>query len=209
MNTGFNATKKCGAIFGAIGTLASDREEAEKASSRKIELVRSVLEALYSSSTTGNILDLGCGIGRFAPIFISLGFDYTGVDVSPVAIAQARKSCPEAKFVEGIITEYEPDQKYDLIFVSYVLIHILRDRDWLHVLDTVKRSLKSDGLFFLMESIPDVRKRKAIFVTRTKDEYDTVLADRNMCFDGKTSAKLNSRFGSHALQEFHFIRNRE
>ena len=47
---------------------------------------------------SGKILDLGCGTGRDAQLFIPAGYDYIGIDLSDGMIAQAKKLFPDAKF---------------------------------------------------------------------------------------------------------------
>ena len=47
----------------------------------------------------GNILDLGCGTGKFLDWFPDTKFFYTGVDIAPKMIDVARYKYPEAKFI--------------------------------------------------------------------------------------------------------------
>ncbi|MBI2763960.1 MAG: class I SAM-dependent methyltransferase [Chloroflexi bacterium] len=48
---------------------------------------------------TGRLLDVGCGDGFWTSIFRDLGFEATGVDVSPGGIATARSKYPESTFL--------------------------------------------------------------------------------------------------------------
>ena len=65
---------------------------------REEPLLRAVLE----SGSNRRILDLGCGTGEHALFLASLGFEVTGVDVSPGQIEAARRSAEgQALFVEG------------------------------------------------------------------------------------------------------------
>jgi SAM-dependent methyltransferase len=69
--------------------------------------LRRLIEAVPSG---GKILDLGCGHGQYASDFLTLGFDYVGVDNSPKMIAIARKENPKARFEVMSLNnlEFEP-----------------------------------------------------------------------------------------------------
>jgi SAM-dependent methyltransferase len=69
---------------------------------REEPLLRDVL----GSGPNRRILDLGCGTGEHAFFLASLGFDVTGVDVSPGQIEAARRAAEgRARFVEGDLAE--------------------------------------------------------------------------------------------------------
>jgi 2-polyprenyl-3-methyl-5-hydroxy-6-metoxy-1,4-benzoquinol methylase len=61
----------------------------------------------------GTVLDLGCGQGRNSLWLASRGFTVTGLDLSPVAIAQARAVADEqaldAAFESVDLTAWEPE----------------------------------------------------------------------------------------------------
>jgi trans-aconitate methyltransferase len=72
------------------------------------------------------VLDIGCGAGRWLPLFE--GMDYTGVDISEREIDAAKKRYPGKNFICADITEWEPTKKYDLIFTSTALQHIVPEK---------------------------------------------------------------------------------
>ena len=84
--------------------------------------------------------------------------------MSPVALDQARALCPGASFIEADIVKYRPDVKFDLIFIGYVLIHLVEDEDWNRVLDMIAEGLRNDGMIFLMDRIPDQREHNVAHV---------------------------------------------
>uniref|UniRef100_A0A6C0B2Z9 Methyltransferase domain-containing protein n=1 Tax=viral metagenome TaxID=1070528 RepID=A0A6C0B2Z9_9ZZZZ len=57
------------------------------------------------AKTDIKVLDLCCGIGSHACWFKQMGVDYTGVDISPAMLDQARKDCPSANFQKGDVTQ--------------------------------------------------------------------------------------------------------
>jgi len=74
------------------------------------------------------LFDLGCGEGRNAVYFAQHGFRVTGLDVSPVGLEKARCYAKEAgvtiETIEADITDYLPDDIYDVIF-STGTVHYL------------------------------------------------------------------------------------
>src|SRR3989304_5181647 len=67
------------------------------------------------------MLDIGCGNGHTLAFFKSQwpGTQYTGVDISNVALDLARKRMPEAEFYEGI----PPRRQWDIIVLMGVAEH--------------------------------------------------------------------------------------
>lgn len=53
-----------------------------------------------------SVLDVGCGYGRTASAFCNEGYDYTGIDVSSVAIDAARKNEPRGSYFNGVRARY-------------------------------------------------------------------------------------------------------
>jgi 2-polyprenyl-3-methyl-5-hydroxy-6-metoxy-1,4-benzoquinol methylase len=78
----------------------------------------------------GTALDLGCGQGRNALWLAELGFTVTGLDLSPVAIEQARANAAElaidATFESVDLLTWDPHgQEWDLVLLAY--IHLPED----------------------------------------------------------------------------------
>ncbi len=71
-----------------------------------------------------NVLEIGCGDGRWAPFFPN----YTGIDVSPRMIRHARGFLPEKKFYVKDIS-LEIPSGFDLIF-SFTVLMALTPRDF-------------------------------------------------------------------------------
>ncbi|MFF7779615.1 class I SAM-dependent methyltransferase [Streptomyces tanashiensis] len=77
----------------------------------------------------GKVLDLGCGPGRNALYLASAGFDVTGVDLSPTAVAWAEERADAAgaenvRFVCGDAFTAALDGPYDLIYDSGCFHHL-------------------------------------------------------------------------------------
>ena len=76
-----------------------------------------VYSRIEKSAKGGSILDLGCGSGGTANELNGSAYrDYTGVDISEVAVGKAKKRTEEngrgsrCRFLQGDVITYEPEQ---------------------------------------------------------------------------------------------------
>src|ERR1041385_1836819 len=102
------------------------------------------------------LLDAGCGGGRNLTYFFKTGFDVSGVDQSPAAIAEIRSlaaalapSLPAENFrVEAVEKMSFGDSDFEVVISSAVL-HFARDENhWRAMVDEMWRVLKPGGIFF-------------------------------------------------------------
>lgn len=110
-----------------------------------------------------NVLDLGCGNGRFYDDIRGKGADYWGVDPSEKLIAIAKDNYPEADFLvaEAFNLPFESDF-FDIVYSIAVLHHIPGTDLRQQFLLEAKRVLKTDGYLVLTvwELTEKIRKRK-------------------------------------------------
>ena len=68
------------------------------------------------------VYDLGCGPGNSTELLIERFAQarIVGVDSSPDMLAKARRSYPQAEFVEGDLKNWQPGEKADLLFANAV-----------------------------------------------------------------------------------------
>jgi trans-aconitate 2-methyltransferase len=68
------------------------------------------------------VYDLGCGPGNSTELLIERFPEarIIGVDSSPDMLAKARKSCPQATFMEADLSHWRPDPDADLLFANAV-----------------------------------------------------------------------------------------
>ena len=99
------------------------------------------------------VLDLGCGTGELAPIFLQSGYSYTGIDIAPERIAYARKTYPQGRFhvMDAGALRY-PDGYFDQILVTGVLHH-LSDDEVRRIVAEMGRVLRPGGRALVMEDI--------------------------------------------------------
>ena len=156
----------------SVGHIAWSDAKNEKLTQAGAARLNSLVPGLFDSTASLEALDLGCGVGRFAPLITGLGFAYTGVDVSPDALDQAMRKCPSGIFVQADICAYRPQRRFDLILTLYVLIHVVDDGRWSGALDVIARSMSPRGVCILIDEVPVTRYQPADHVVfRSADEY--------------------------------------
>ena len=116
------------------------------------------------------VLELACGTGLFtrhlAPPVASL----TAVDASPevIAINRARVASPNVRYVEADLFGFEPQARYDCVFMSFWLSHVPHarfDAFW----SMVGRALAPGGFAYLVDSAHDPTSTAADHPTPDRD----------------------------------------
>lgn len=94
-----------------------------------------------------SLLELGCGTGA---LLTELAGDLavTGVDQSPEMLSIAARRVPEATLVQGDISKFALDARFDVIICMFdTLNHVPRFESWLEVFGRVHEHLADGGLF--------------------------------------------------------------
>lgn len=86
-----------------------------------------VVAEIAGDLPVGTVLDLACGQGRNAVWLAQRGHDVTGIDLSPVAVGQARRLADDVgvdvDLATGDVTEWDPaGRTWDLVLLSYLQI---------------------------------------------------------------------------------------
>jgi tRNA (uracil-5-)-methyltransferase TRM9 len=122
------------------------------------------------------VLDLGCGNGRFYPLFEKRKADYYGIDFSTRMIEIAKEKHPRARFWLGTGFHLAFDQEFfDWVFAIAVLHHIPSKEMRLKFLEEAKRVLKNKGRFVL--TVWDVKEKQkfSFFKNKNLDKGDILL----------------------------------
>jgi len=105
----------------------------------------------------GHVLDLGCSDGHVALSLDPLKYtSYTGVDISPIGIQQAREKClarqdsraTKNTFIVGDICSYRPEHSMDVILFKDSLYYVNRVTI-ASLLSRYRRSLTANGVFIV------------------------------------------------------------
>lgn len=132
---------------------------AEFARGRWNNLARTPGDCLYlplqKYANGGSILDLGCGSGNTGiELAENTYHDYTGVDISDVAIDVAKKRAEEDgrteqnHYIQWDISSYEPTQQFDVILFRDSIYYVAGPK-LMGILDRYSRCLKQGGVFIV------------------------------------------------------------
>jgi demethylmenaquinone methyltransferase/2-methoxy-6-polyprenyl-1,4-benzoquinol methylase len=111
-----------------------------------------VREALDTFRPEGSVLELACGPGVWTGQLLRYASHVTAVDASAemLAIAAARIGGARVRFVQADLFAWEPDRRYDVVFIGFWLSHVPPGRFgsfWSLVADC----LKPDGRVFFAD----------------------------------------------------------
>jgi SAM-dependent methyltransferase len=89
-----------------------------------------ITAALDAFRPTGSVLELACGPGVWTGQLLRHATDVTAVDASPemLAIAAARVRSERVRFVQADVFTWEPDRRYDVVFMGFWLSHVPAER---------------------------------------------------------------------------------
>jgi ubiquinone/menaquinone biosynthesis C-methylase UbiE len=102
-----------------------------------------------------NILDIGCGTGKYMKLFAPYAKSITGVDAAENQLLIAKEKTKNINNVElfcSDIAETSFSKLYDVAFASWVLGTITNEEKRLQVLNNIKNSLTENGKIFLVEN---------------------------------------------------------
>lgn len=92
-------------------------------------------------------LDVGCGTGDWVDYLTKLGYQATGVDYSPDAIALARQQQGKFRVMDATQLDF-PKNSFDAVFSIEVAEHVTQ-KDLILSLKEIRRVLKPGGFLFL------------------------------------------------------------
>lgn len=116
------------------------------------------LKNILKHKNGGKILDIGCGPGFFLEIAEAHGFKGWGIDLSPYAIAYARKTFSE-RIIQGYLTrDMFPENHFDVIVAFDVFEHLYNPDKFLSITSKI---LKNDGI--IMITTPNIKSLLSIF----------------------------------------------
>ncbi len=105
----------------------------------------------FSKNVNGRILDIGCGTGKYAGVFLDK--EYSGVDIDEAYLDHARKKYPRGKFfqVSSIKLPFE-DSYFNFVF-SVSTFHHLTDEEVAISIAEMRRVCRPGGLMVVIDNI--------------------------------------------------------
>lgn len=137
---------------------------------------KEILISLINNKKNLKVLDIGCGIGRWADNLINYIDSYIGIDYSKGFIEYAKEKYninPKIKFYEMSLLEISEEllsQKFDLIICTGVLMYV-NDNNLLKIFENIKKMLGE--YLYIQESISIMDKR----LTLNNFESDALKAN--------------------------------
>lgn len=131
------------------------------------------------------ILEALCGSGRFLVPFLKKGFDIYGTDASAEMLAKLKEKAPDAKAEPADIEAYEPDERFDYIFITSGSVSLFTDMaQCRRILRQMKRLLAPGGRFvFAVDTVavrcPDDADWRVSVAVKTKEGFELVLKGKN------------------------------
>ena len=137
----------------------------------------------------GEALDIGCADGEFTGRLGKVAYAVSGIDVSPVAIEQAKEALPGFDFRVGNATELPfPDSSFNLVSCLDVLYY-LDEAGRKKAVDEVCRVLKPQGFFLVTTSWPWRTKTRTGMSYMRMDDVRGLLGGRFVLLDTMPTSK--------------------
>lgn len=111
-----------------------------------------------SGVQSGQVLDLGCGPGRYSLPLAEAGFSVCALDTSPALLDQLKQNLPSIgpeaqsriEIIQGDMREFVREESFDWVMVMWSTFGYFEDEeDHGLVLDNIYRSLRSGGKLML------------------------------------------------------------
>jgi ubiquinone/menaquinone biosynthesis C-methylase UbiE len=176
-----------------------------------------------------SVIDIGCGTGNHALRLSKLGYQVTGVDVSPAMLKIAKMKDKEAKikFIQGDMRKLEKvvlkGQRFDAaICLGQVFSHLMTDKDVQAFFGRLHKILKQNGLFVfsarnakkineeylnklqLDHMLNEEKLQLVILAHNTRDSQNPNIILWNPIYLMKEKNKVDLQIREHKLRWFDF-----
>jgi demethylmenaquinone methyltransferase/2-methoxy-6-polyprenyl-1,4-benzoquinol methylase len=134
-----------------------DRGEDNNAAWRAdVAIVERAVADAVETARPASVLELACGTGLFTRHLAPRVAAVTAVDASPevIDINRARLAAGNVRYVEADLFAFEPDRRYDCVFMSFWLSHVPHAR-FAAFWSMVRRALAPGGFAYLVDSAHD------------------------------------------------------
>jgi SAM-dependent methyltransferase len=132
---------------------------------------RAVRQFLRATGAGRNhrVLSLGCGEGSIERVLAPQVGEVVGIDISPVAIAQARNRAAGMSNLRFHLADAELPRGFDVV-AAFAFLHHLDDAAIRDTLRRVRGALKPGGLFY--SSDPSTRRLVGVFRGLVRGTYE-------------------------------------
>jgi len=122
----------------------------------EVGVVEAAVAEMLASARPSKVLELACGTGLFTRHLAPRVTTVTAIDAAPevIAINRGRVALPNVRYVQADLFAFEPDTRYDCVFMSFWLSHVPHarfDAFWA----MVRRALAPGGFAYVVDSAHD------------------------------------------------------
>ncbi len=128
---------------------------------KRLKFIQDAVLGLNRKDLT--IIEVGCGNGNISYQLACLGFKVRAVDISPEAIAKAKKRYQSSSLSYEVVNAEQlvNDERYDVVVMSEVLEHLTEPAS---VLKAVSAMMKPDAIAVI--TVPNGFGPRELFVTK-------------------------------------------
>lgn len=151
---------------------------------------RAALRSTLRSIPAGaNVLDYGCGVGRWTREIAKRGAKVTAVDFSAAMLSEAARRTAASphrdacRFIRCDVTNIDLDERFDVIFGVTVLQHVLGTRTLAATIVRLAQHLKPGGRLIMVEAAPTLEHSGCdtqTFHARTLSTYVSHAVDAGL-----------------------------
>lgn len=124
-----------------------------------------------------SILDIGCGIGQFTPLFLNKFERVIGLDPSIAFLEEARKVNNRVEYLQGYGETFSLDEKFDTIIMNNLLEHV---DDPVEVFINCKTHLAKKGRIIVqVPNSESVTRRLGVLMNLIDNTDDISEKERN------------------------------
>lgn len=150
---------------------------------RMIEMCqRRALRPWLKTVTQQDVLEIGCGVGRWTRMLAGNGNRVMAIDLSPTMIDEARTRLSQANLDADLrvadVASFDAGRQFDSVVSVTVIQHVTNDGEFRKVFDRLAQQLKPGGRAILLEAAPtdDIgRCDSPIFRARPLQAYTDAL----------------------------------
>jgi SAM-dependent methyltransferase len=176
---------------------------------RAIDLSQRLALARWLRVAPGTeVLDVGCGIGRWSRMLAGRGAEVTGVDLSPTMLGEARRRAaaegvaPRCTFLEGDVVTLDLRRSFPLVLGVTVLQHVVDPDAFEAAVSRLARHVAPGGRLVLLDAAPSrgARQDSPTFRARPASDYVAAFGRaglRCVALTGVDPVPLKIRFLPH------------
>jgi ubiquinone/menaquinone biosynthesis C-methylase UbiE len=148
------------------------------------DFIVQTIENHVTLNSKAQILDVGCGLGKWVNLFAERRFHVTGIDFSPWMIRLAKKRIRKdlkelVNFHVMNVAKLDlPSNFYDMVNCVTVLQHIFNDEDWKNAVHEMVRVTKSLGYLLIFEAVPSFVLKKRTYHLRFRSMREHITEFR-------------------------------